>query len=250
MSAMLLSEIGVISFITSFIFVLGGLGSAVALIPILVFLGVPFPVARSTGLFVNVLSTSSASYYNIKKKLINFKFGIPLVVFAFLFAPIGAYLSKIIPEVYVGLFFGIFLLFAGAMAIIPKKREKYREHMGITIPMAVGATGGLISGLLGVGGGGFMSPVLFLLGYNPIDVAFTVAFTVPFSSLAGFLVYWKLGYVNWLVLLWTAIPAILGGYAGNAFVHKKLNDKQVKIILGMIFLLLGVKVLFKYIGKI
>ncbi len=246
MHAGVLAEIGLISFITSFTFVLGGLGSAVALIPVLVFFGVPFPVARSSGLFVNVLSTASASYYNVKNRLINFKFGVPLVVFAFLAAPVGAYISKFIPERIVGLFFGIFLLFAGVMAVIPKRRLRYKDHMGILAPILVGSAGGLISGLLGVGGGGFMSPVLFLMGYNPIDVAFTVAFTVPFSSFAGFMVYWKMGAVNYTLLLYAAIPAILGGYAGNAFVHKKLNERQVKIVLGMIFILLGVKIFFKY----
>ena len=57
--------IAIVSFVVAFTFGLGGLGSAVALIPILVFLGVPFIIARATGLFVNLMTTISITAYNL-----------------------------------------------------------------------------------------------------------------------------------------------------------------------------------------
>ena len=57
-----------LSFSLSFIFALGGVGSAVVLIPTLTWLGVPFNLARPTGLFVNCVSMLGATYSNIMEK--------------------------------------------------------------------------------------------------------------------------------------------------------------------------------------
>jgi len=239
-------EIFTVSFLTSFVFGLGGLGSAVALIPILVFLGVPFPVARPAGLFTNFVSTFSATIHNLRKNLIDLKFALQIVATSILLAPVGAYCSHLVPEKIVGIAFTAFLFFAGIMVYVPKKGV-FKEDFSIVIPLFTGGLAGFVSGFLGVGGGGLISPILIVAGFNPKKVATVTAFAVPFSSIAGFFTYWKMGSVDWMVTLSSAIPAVFAGYLSAYISHKYLKPQHVKKILGIIFFLLGIKFLTKFI---
>ncbi len=239
--------VSIVAFITAFVFGLGGLGSAVALIPILVFIGVPFPIARSTGLFTNFISTSSITAHNIKHGRVNYRLALPVVVASILFAPIGAYVSFAIPERVVGIAFTAFLFFAGTMVFVPKNSEFYRSDSPILVPALVGALAGFVSGLLGIGGGGIISPMLILYGFDPKIVTTVTALSVPFSSFTSFLAYWKLGGVDWPLLLSAAIPAVFAGYLAGYVTHRYLKPQQVKKLLGLIFYVLAIKFAMKFI---
>jgi len=239
--------IAAIAFVTAFVFGLGGLGSAVALIPILVFIGVPFPVARSTGLFTNFISTASITAHNIRHGKINYRIAIPLIVTSTLFAPVGAYVSFAIPEKVVGLAFTAFLFFAGTMVFIPKKREVYRKDCPVWVPALIGAVSGFIAGMLGIGGGGLRSPMLILYGIDPKVVTSVVALSVVFGSFSSFLAYWKLGGVSWPIVISAAIPAVFAGYLAGYVTHRYLKPQHVKKILGIIFYILAIKFAMKFI---
>jgi len=238
--------IGAVSFVTSFVFALGGLGSAVILIPILVFLGVPFSVARPAGLFTNFVSTSSATLHNLRKGIVDFGLAVPIVLSSVVMSPIGAYSSNLVPERVVGIVFTLFLFFAGIMVYVPKE-EVFKERRGVAYPVFVGALSGFLSGFLGIGGGGLISPLLIVAGYNPKKVAAVTPFAVLFSSITGFLAYWKLGRVDWSVTLWASVPAAFAGYLGALITHRYLKPSHVKRILGIIFFLLGIKFLLKFV---
>ncbi len=238
--------ISAVSFILSFVFGLGGLGSAVALIPVLTMLGVPFDVARAAGLLVNFISTGSATLHNIKNNLVIFRKALPIVITSIFLSPVGAYASHELPERFVGIAFTLFLIFAGVSALTPKKKSTSK---GVSTLYAgfVGAVAGFLSGLLGIGGGGVISPLLLIKGENPKEVSSITAFAVPFSSFVGFIAYWKLGSVNWSVTLSAAIPAIFAGYIAAHISSKHLEPEHVKKILGVIFFLLALKFLFKFL---
>ncbi len=235
----------VISLIASFIFALGGVGAAIILIPILVSLGIPINTAKPVGLFFNTVSMTGASITNIKNRRLDFKVGIPIIVSSFLFAIVGAYFSKFIPESIILILFILFLLFSGFMFLFHKKREKenYRNDTPYLAMTIVGAFAGLISGMLGIGGGGIISPLMLMLGYNPKKITAITAFVVPFSSFSGFLTYWAMGKVDWNILLIVSVAGVIGATLGTAFMHKKLNPQIVKKILAVILLIMAAKLL-------
>jgi len=239
-------EIGFVSFLTSFVFALGGIGSAVVLIPVLVFLGIPFSIARPTGLFTNFCSMTSATVHNFRKGLIDFKLAVPIVLSSVVASPFGAYASHLFSERIVGIAFTLFLFFAGTMVYVPKK-EVFEEKGSLAFPVFVGALAGFASGFLGVGGGGIVSPLLIVAGYNPKKIAAATPFIVLFSSFTGFLAYWKLGSVDWSIILWASVPAVVAGYLGALVTHRYLKPNQVKKILGSIFFILAVKFLLKFV---
>ncbi len=238
-------EVSGVCFILSFVFALGGIGAAVAIVPVLVFLGIPFNIARPIGLFSNFMSTGSATFYNLRRRLVDFKLALPIILASILLSPVGAYASHLLPEKIVAIAFTCFLFFAGAMVYIPKKAV-FHEERSIFFPVLIGAVAGFVSGFLGVGGGGLISPFLIILGYNPKKVAITTALVVPFSSFMGFLAYWKMGSVDWTVLLFAAIPSLIAGYIASHITHRYLKPHHVKKFLGLLFFLLGIKFFFKY----
>ncbi len=236
-----------ISFVAAFIFSLGGIGAAIILIPILVSLGIPINMAKPVGLFFNTVSLSGASITNIKNKRLDFKVGIPIIIFSFLFAIVGAYLSQYIPEKIILLLFIGFLLFSGFMFLLHKKKGKeiYRNDTPYFSLSLIGIFAGLLSGLLGIGGGGIISPLMLMLGFNPKKIAAITAFVVPFSSFSGFLTYWSMGVVDWNLIFIASASGVAGATLGTMFMHKKLNPQTVKKILAVILLLMAVKLLLK-----
>ena len=239
----------IISLISAFVFSLGGVGAAIILIPILISMGIPVNIAKPVGLFYNTVSLSGASVNNIKNKRLDFKVGIPVIISSFLFAVVGAYLSKFIPaKIILFLFIG-FLLFSGFMFLFHKKREhdKYIEKTPYIKLFLTGAFAGLLSGMLGIGGGGIISPIMLIIGFNPKKITAITAFVVPFSSFSGFLTYLFIGSINWRILIIASVAGIIGATIGTIFMQKKLKPQSVKKILAFILLGMAVKLIFKII---
>jgi len=232
-----------ISFSAAFLFSLGGIGAAIILIPILHSFGIPLSVAKPVGLFYNTISLTGASINNIRNKRLDFKLGIPIIVFSFLFAIVGAYVSKYIASQIVLLMFISFLVFSGLMYLFfkNKKESNFREDIPYISLSLIGAVAGLLSGMLGIGGGGIISPLLLMLGFNPKKITTITAFVVPFSSLSGFLTYWSIGTVDWRLLVITSLAGFAGATIGTIFMQKRLNPKIVKKILAVILLIMAVK---------
>ncbi len=239
--------IACISFVLSFIFALGGVGSALVLIPSLTWLGIPFNLARPTGLFVNCLSMLGATYSNIKAKRLDFKLGLPIIVSSILLAPVGAwaghYLStRVIFFVFIG-----FLLFSGCMMLFFKRskyKDQYREDRPVIGPLLVGVVAGFFSGLLGVGGGGIISPLMILQGFNPKKVATVTAFAVPFSSFSAFMAYLAMGSVSIKILIFAGLAAWAGGYLGTRVMHHRMRPESVKKMLGCVLILMALKLIW------
>ena len=233
-----------LAFGLSFIFALGGVGSAVALVPVLHWFGLPLLVAKSTGLLVNTVSMTGASVHNIRAKRLDFRLGVPIIISSFLLAPFGAWSSTFVPKPVVLAIFILFLLFSGVILIFfraGKYENQFREDRPILAPALIGAFAGYLSGLLGVGGGGLIAPLMIMLGFNPKKVAVITAFVVPFSSLSGLITYLAMGHTDLLLMIPAALAAYLGGSLGTKVMHARLKPGTVKKFLGGLLLILALK---------
>ncbi len=240
--------LAIIAFAASFIFALGGVGAAIVLVPVMYALGIPLSEAKPTGLFYNTVSLAGASYLNIKEKRLDFKLGLPIIIFSLIFAPVGAYSSKFIPQKIVLIIFILFLLFSTTVMWFFKSQkysENFREDRPFVSLSILGIIVGFISGLLGVGGGGLISPAMVLMGFNPKKVAAITAFVVPFSSFTGFLTYLAMGSINLKILIVVTIAGFFGAYIGTSIMQHKFKPATVKKILGGILLVLAIKMIMK-----
>lgn len=236
-----------LSFSLSFIFALGGVGSAVILIPALSWIGVPFNLARPTGLFVNCVSMLGATWSNFRGKKLDVKLGLPIIASSIVMAPVGAWASHFLPTQTLLFIFIGFLFFSGSMMIFFKSSryaDQYREDSPVAGPLGVGVLAGFISGLLGVGGGGIISPLMVVQGFNPKKVAMVTAFSVPFSSFSAFITYAAMGSVSVKILGFAGLAAWAGGYLGTRVMQKKMTPQSVKRLLGGVLILIGIKFLW------
>lgn len=243
--------IPLLAFGLSFVFALGGIGSAIALVPALSWLEVPLLIAKPTGLLVNTLSMTGASISNIRAKRLDFRLGVPVIISSFLLAPLGAWSTHLIPKTMVLAVFALFLFFSGMMLIFfraGKFEDQFRQDRPILAPALIGAVAGYLSGLLGVGGGGLIAPLMIMLGFNPKKVAVITAFVVPFSSLSGLVTYLAMGHADLWLMIPAAVAAFIGGVLGTRVMQAKLKPGTVKKFLGGLLVLLALKMGMQLIG--
>jgi hypothetical protein len=237
---------GGLTFLLSILFSMVGAGAGVALIPILNFLGLDFTVAKAVGLFAGATTTITSSIMNIKRKVVEYGFVLPIAGMMLLFAPLGAYSSQFIDEEIVKFLFMLMLFYSATMMMFGKKKVLFHAEGRMTL-MVVGAIVGFLAGLLGLGGGNILIPLLALLGFAPKKVAVAVSFVVPFSALGSFFTYASYVKLDWVLLGVVAISAILGGYIGNYFMQFKLEQQQIKKLMATLLYLLAFKLLFYFI---
>ncbi len=232
---------GLISFVLSVLFSMGGAGAGIAIIPILNFFGINFLSARAIGLFAGASTTITSSVMNIKRKTVDFGFMIPIASMLLIFAPLGAYSSKYIDENIAKFLFMILLFYSASMMMFGKKKALFKSNSK-TVLYIVGATVGFAGGILGVGGGNILIPLLILLGYEPKKVAITVSFVVPFSTLSSFFTYISYVDIDWMLLVCISVSAVIGGYIGNYLMEFKLKQQHIKKIMASILYLLSLKI--------
>jgi uncharacterized membrane protein YfcA len=238
---------GIVTLLFTTILTIAGVGAAFILIPVFLALGIPLLTAMSTALLLNTLAMTFASIIYAREKLIVFKTAIPILIVAAILSPLGAKTAENMPrEVLLWLFVG-FLLFAGSMMLFYKAEEKQIEanlNKTIGYGVGVGSIAGFFGGLLGVGGGNFIVPVLVWLGFNPKKAAATTAFVVIFSSFTGFLGHISLGNINIPLISFCAIGSISGAILGAYLMKMKLSGKQVKVAIGLILYVIAVKMIW------
>jgi len=234
---------GVTLFFSTF-FAMGGVGSAIALVSIFPMLGQSFNLSRALALFVNTSSTFSASVMNFYRGVLDFKFAMPLVIAVLVSTPIGAYLSQFVDHKILSMMLIAFLLISATLMLF-YKREAKTKYTKTWVLYVIGFSVGIISGMLGVGGGALIMPLLILLGFDAKKAAYGVSFVIPFSSLGAFVTYLQFVQMDWYLLADVTVAALLGGYLGEKIMHFKLSQSQVKKLIGVVLYLLAIKMMIK-----
>lgn len=228
----------------SALFATGGMGSSIVLIPILGFLGVDFNLAKAVGLFINTMTTSTASFLNWRRQLLDFSTITPFIIASVCCAPIGTYCASIWDVHYVKLFFVMFLFFSAARMFF-RRRPAHEESVKCKwamFPLGLGV--GFLAGLLGIGGGALIIPTLFAMGFSPRQIAINASFMIPFSTMSAFLSYAGLVSIDWTLIGVTTIGGMLGGFVGNRIMHAKLQNADIKNVLCLVLCLVALKMLY------
>lgn len=111
--------------------------------------------------------------------------------------------------------------------------------------IAIGLLAGVLSGIMGVGGGVVMIPLMILLlGFNQHQAQGTslAVLAVPVTFLAAYN-YYNAGFVNWKYAGVIAVFFVVGGFAGSKLAVN-LDQKTLKRIFGGILLIISIKMLW------
>lgn len=245
---MLYVIISVIILAASFLFSMLGLGGALIYVPVLKWAGFPVKeVAIPLALLLNGFTTLIALIAYFKNKLVDVKGGLAMTISAFVFAPIGAIVSDKLPvNVLLILFSAAVFAAAGRMLFMsrqPEPSEIMSFKKRAIIGAIIGGFAGFMAGLLGIGGGFIMAPLLMWMGYETKKAAATSAFAVTFSSFSGFLGHAAQGHFNWTLTAILTLAVVIGALLGSNFMAKKAKSNRVKQIFALVLFAIAVKII-------
>ncbi|MCE3278761.1 MAG: hypothetical protein K0S44_952 [Bacteroidetes bacterium] len=241
-----------------------GSGGSILTVPVLVYLlAVDAIAATAYSLFIVGFTAAIGSVTYFRKGLVNIKtavvFGVPSIVTVFL---TRAYIVPAIPkEVFtVGTFIVtksilMMLLFAILMVIasftmIRKEKKKKEEYFGpqkfnYPVILIEGAMVGIITGLVGAGGGFLIIPALVLLSKLPMKEAVgTSLVIIAAKSLIGFFGEGGETVIDWGLLSIVSAFATVGIFIG-IYLSKKIDGAKLKPIFGWFVLIMGVYIIIK-----
>ncbi len=237
----------IVVFVFSGLLAMAGIGAAFLFVPLFYYLGVPLAEATPTALLLNVVSLLFAAINYWRGKLINWRVGLPVLIAAVILSPFGARLTPYVNKKILLALFAAFLVFAGFMMLFykAKKREQALSRgTEISTGVGVGSVAGFLGGLLGVGGGNFILPVLNWIGLDPKVAAGTTSLVVVFSSLSGFLGHATMGGLDPAFVGVTAVMAALGSIVGSQLMKTKVSSAQLKKIIGVLLWLIATKMIW------
>ncbi|MFC1877198.1 sulfite exporter TauE/SafE family protein, partial [Thermodesulfobacteriota bacterium] len=208
------------------------------------------PEIESASLFLNGIAAFSAAITYFRKKMVDVKTAVPLLIASTLAAPFGAMLTNVINlRIFSGILALVIFLAAIRMIFSGKVEEGATETgvMGRVLGGgAIGIVVGFMAGLLGIGGGVFIVPLLiYLLKMPTKTAAATSIFIVVFSSFSGFIAHISLASTNWKFIMLAAVFSFAGGQFGSRIMSEKLKGKAIRRIFGVFLLVFFLKLLQK-----
>jgi len=219
-----------------------GHGGASGYLALMAIFGVSTVFMRASALTLNlfVAGISFIAYYRagyFKSKIL-----LPFVIGSLPMAFVGARIV-IDPQMFKHIL-GVFLVLAVARMIYTPKSEKQIIQFNFMVAVLIGAVLGFFSGLIGIGGGIILSPVLLLLGWaNVKETAAISAIFIFLNSASGILGLLSTGIsLSPDLYLWIVV-ALAGGFAGAYSGSFRFSLVRLKYLLAFVLLLASFKLL-------
>jgi hypothetical protein len=261
--------LSLVAFLVGIISAIAGVGGGIFIIPFLS-LVYNFSLHQAVGTSLAMViftSLSSIAGYS-RQRRIDYKVGLILPLTTIPGALLGAYLTTLITPRLLGLIFAVFLIFVALrMAFqfnlyrIRTPREIKSRHRkiidsdgtlfeysytNVNLGLILSFLGGLSSGLLGIGGGPLMVPILHLVMKLPMHVTVaTSMFIMIFTSISGVVTHFSFGNVHLDYAFFLCIGVIFGAQLG-AYFSKKISEKNLRRFFGVVLLLVGIRMILQY----
>lgn len=246
---------------------LTGAGGGILLVPILVWLGFPALAATATSNVAISLSAASGTWTNWRKFALPWRRVMVLAIPAVLLAPLGVWLAHQLPVKALLIAFAVFDLVAIGLLQLrvrpaepqqtaeadpdgakPPSEPPVASDSGTALAPAapagvlgIGAGGGLLAGLFGVGGGLIMVPMQVLALRTPVRLASRISLAVVlFASISAVLSHVASGGdVRWSTGLVIAVGGLVGAPIGARWLHR-FSDVQSTRLIQLVLLIVAI----------
>jgi len=237
-----------IAFFIALIFSMLGLGGAIIYTPFFFWTGLPLLTAIPMALLLNAITAASASITYLRLRLVDTRIAYPIIPASIFGALVGSYLVRLVDT-------KIIILLLSAILLLASIRILFFSNIGfsagktvnrkILIGAGSGFLIGVVSSLVGIGGGTFIVPLLLILGFETRKAIATSSFIITFVSFSGFIGH--MGFVGQhmeiSMLFFAGIAAFAGAQTGSRlFGH--ISSVTINRMFALILLLVVAKLLY------
>lgn len=240
-------------FAISFIYSSAGFAGGSSYIAILVLVGINLYTIPPISLALNIIVSSAALFNYIRAGHLSLRFSAPLLVsipFAFVAG------TLVLPEFTLTLVFIVALFTASGILLLSGNRIKNRrtkvrkmnlnfaKKVMITAPL--GSVLGSIAGLVGIGGGIWLSPILIITGMaSPKKAAASASLFILTNSVSSFIAHSITKKVDLDLIIPLAVVVLAGGLLGSRLGAFKFSHDKLVTIIGIIVAVAGINLVVK-----
>ncbi len=231
-------------FLSALLYSSVGHGGASAYLASMALIGVAPETMRPAALVLNVAVASIALYKFYRVGAFSSRLFLPLAIAAMPMAFLGGLVS--LPNHIYKPVIGVVLLYAAWM-VFRRANQAYQVNLNLPqtpVLLVVGGVLGLLSGLTGVGGGIFLSPLLLFFRWAEMRVISGVsAAFILVNSLSGLAGVMTKNPALPTTLPYWVLAAVVGGYIGAEYGSKRLAVPAIRRALAVVLLIAGAKML-------
>jgi len=242
--------LSILFFVTAILYSSVGFGGGSTYLAILFIWGVPYFIFPLIALACNIVVVSGNCFNYIRAGNLNLKLLIPYLIGSIPLAFIGGSLP--VEKKFFEILLFLVLAVAGVLLLFNFKsyednEESYRK-IPLVISVLVGGILGFISGVVGIGGGIFLSPILFLMrAGKPKHIVTSASLFILINSLSGII-----GQLTKNVVLseiqnyWFLLLAVLiGGQVGNFLNLKIFSTRVLALVTSCLVLFVAIRMGYK-----
>ena len=242
--------LSILFFVTAILYASVGFGGGSTYLALLLIWEIPYYIFPVIALVCNIFVVSGNSFNYIKAGNLNLKLLLPYLIGSIPLAFIGGslYIEKNLFE----FFLFLVLAFAGIMLLINFKsyddEDKTYKNIPIFISVPIGGVLGFASGVVGIGGGIFLSPILFLIkAGKPKHIVTTASLFILINSISGVTgQLTKNAVFNDLSNYWYLFLAvIIGGQVGNFLNLKIFPTRMLALVTSGLVLFVAIRMALK-----
>ena len=242
--------LSILFFVTATLYSSVGFGGGSTYLALLLLWGVPYYIFPAIALLCNIFVVSGNSYNYIRAGNLNLKLLLPYLIGSVPLAFIGGSL-QIDKSLFETLLF-LVLCTAGFLLLFKFKsyddnNDSYKK-IPFIISLVIGCVLGFISGIVGIGGGIFLSPILFLLrAGKPQHIVTTASIFILINSISGIIgQLTKNAVFNEISNYWILLLAvIIGGQLGNFLNLKIYSTKILALLTSLLVIFVAIRIGFK-----
>ena len=242
-------------FAISFVYSSVGFGGGSSYTAILILAGISIFSVPPISLLLNIIVSCMAFLSYIKAQFFSPKLSLPFLSSI----PFAFYTGQmILPQKTITIIFIITLFAASAALLTSKKATKKKQESGTKrstnlnytkmaiIGIPIGALLGSVAGLIGIGGGIWLSPLLILTGLaNPKQSAATASLFILTNSISGFAAHSISKPLDLYFLLPLACVVLAGGIIGSRLGAFRFDHDKIRMIIGAIVAVAAINLTIK-----
>jgi|TARA_A100000164_G_scaffold357360_1_gene367877 uncharacterized membrane protein YfcA len=242
--------LSILFFITAILYSSVGFGGGSTYLALLLIWDIPYYIFPVIALLCNIIVVTGNSINYVRAGNHNFKLLLPFLFGSIPLAFLGGTLI-VKKEIFEILLF-LILSIAGVLLLINNKSYDDKniiiKKVNLFVSFLIGSVLGLVSGLVGIGGGIFLSPILFLLKADkPKNIVTTASLFILINSIFGILgQLTKENILNEISLYWPLfISVLIGGLFGNYLNLTIFSNRVLAIITSTLVIFVAIRMGFR-----